>query len=170
MVASSGTGATTATLLHRGDRDRHVEMLMDAARLGHGWHTKVRVVRPSTDEVLWMEERTAAILDPETGKLRVYGFTWNITAQQQQNQPDPSSSDPGLHAKSDTAEFRSRIAVWRAAQRECREAERTYFLALRDRRLSGRLDARVTDLRSNATLELDHLLAAAQDAAWLSRT
>ena len=82
---SAGTSlasvAHTLQLIHPDDRERHRALLEQASRELREYRNEFRVVRPSDGEVVWMEERGIALRHPATGRRRVVGVTWDITAR-----------------------------------------------------------------------------------------
>jgi two-component system CheB/CheR fusion protein len=66
-------------LVHPEDRDRYRAMVEAAGRRGGSWHSEFRIIRPRDGQVAWLEEHARPVWDPQTGKVRLTGFVWDIT-------------------------------------------------------------------------------------------
>ncbi len=68
-------------IVHPDDVERHRSAFLEAGAKGEEWRSEYRVVRPRDGETVWVEERGRTVADPETGKRRVRGVHWDVTAR-----------------------------------------------------------------------------------------
>ncbi|HVF97716.1 MAG TPA: PAS domain S-box protein, partial [Flavisolibacter sp.] len=66
-------------LLHADDRQEHLQKVQKAATEGGGYHSRFRVVRPDTKEIVWLEEHAYSIHDEQGKVVKLVGAAIDIT-------------------------------------------------------------------------------------------
>lgn len=65
-------------LLHADDRETHLQKVQ-AATQGGGYHSRFRVIRPDTKEIVWLEEHADSIHDENGKVIKLVGAAIDIT-------------------------------------------------------------------------------------------
>ncbi|WP_084151165.1 response regulator [Azohydromonas australica] len=68
-------------LIHPDDAARYHAALLEAGQCGHDWHSEYRVIRPCDGRLVRVEERGRWVVDAATGRPRVKGVHWDVTAR-----------------------------------------------------------------------------------------
>ena len=70
-------------ILHPDDAARHRAALLGVGDSDQEWHGEYRVIRPCDGKLVWIEERGRWVVDAVTGRPRVKGVHWDVSARYQ---------------------------------------------------------------------------------------
>lgn len=67
------------TLVHPDDRDAHIAKTKKAVTEGGGYYSQFRILRPDTNEIVWLDERVDSIEDQDGKVTKLVGASIDIT-------------------------------------------------------------------------------------------
>jgi PAS domain S-box-containing protein len=78
-VSEISDSAAGFALVHPDDRQRHSATVHAAAEGGVGYRSEFRIVRPDTEEIIWLEERGAMVRNADGRLAKMVGVVMDVT-------------------------------------------------------------------------------------------
>lgn len=73
--------ASAFRFVHPDDLKDLLERFDKASKQGGCWISEFRIIRPNDGKIVWLEDRVKAMRDPQTGKMFLSGFIFDVTGR-----------------------------------------------------------------------------------------
>ena len=101
------------SLLHPDDQEKHLRLVDGIKAEGGNYHSEFRIIRPDTNQTIWIEEYASAILDDRGEVKRIIGAALDVT-ERKRTEEELRESKNRLDLALDSA--KTGIHIWNIAE------------------------------------------------------